>query len=269
MDDLQPGKAAAEVALSRNLLPRVRVDASSQEDILNFCDLIKLYTAFPTLSPVLQSCYCDSSGNLHQADPQEGQAIEALGAPSIDPVLLMHAFKAIFNNKESSWEHAHELSRQLREEKRMGETNLGYGEIMPSTVFEVMREIKSEHECLRQAGGVVYDLGSGSGRVIFAACLAHNFEKAFGMEFLSSLHESALANLSQCWNKFDDSTCPVTCACTTDFHFLCADIRNIKGFKLDPPPSLLFCHATLFDNGKFTLARLSLFLPHTYSLWWW
>jgi hypothetical protein len=37
-------------------------------------------------------------------------------------------------------------------------------------------------------GGIFYDVGSGSGRGVFAATLLHNFDKAEGIEILTGLH---------------------------------------------------------------------------------
>ncbi len=43
----------------------------------------------------------------------------------------------------------------------------------------------------RASGGVFCDLGSGSGRAVFAAAMLHDFDKCLGIEVLASLHATA------------------------------------------------------------------------------
>jgi hypothetical protein len=45
---------------------------------------------------------------------------------------------------------------------------------------------------IHQAGGVFYDLGSGTGKVVLAAALLHSFSACCGIELLAGLHEVAL-----------------------------------------------------------------------------
>jgi len=80
------------------------------------------------------------------------------------------------------------------------ENNLGYGEITPKSVMELIAFLESLHfhkndrvESLFK-GGTILDLGSGTGRVIFAAALTHFFDHAFGVEIVEDLHNEALEN---------------------------------------------------------------------------
>ena len=95
---------------------------------------------------------------------------------------------------------------------------------------------------------VVWDLGSGSGRALFSACLVHPFVEAHGVEYLESLHKVALGNLDR-WNA---SFAPSPCS----FSLRQGDIAKIEGFELNPKPTLLICHATLFDNDLFAAVQL-------------
>ncbi|GMH78969.1 hypothetical protein TL16_g07991 [Triparma laevis f. inornata] len=167
------------------------------------------------------------------------------------PTLLSQSFSSIFSSTTASWEYAHDLSREARGLEKGGgggESALGYGEILPETVFEVMEVIRKEH-------GVVYDLGSGSGRVLFASCLSHPFTSAYGLEYLPTLHENALHNLSL-WRKKELETFCSSTPPLISFNFTNADISKIPNFKLTPNPTLLICHATLFDNDLFACVQL-------------
>lgn len=90
------------------------------------------------------------------------------------------------------------------------ENNLGYGEITPKTVMELIVDIQSKYfhsnedeldaTQTKQSRGTIIDLGSGTGRVLFAAALAHSFGYAVGIEVVKELHHEALRN----WNKWMD-----------------------------------------------------------------
>ena len=72
--------------------------------------------------------------------------------------------------------------------------------------------------------------------------------EAHGIEFLESLHKAALGNLDR-WNaSFSPSPC--------SFSLVRGDIEKIEGFKLNPNPTLLICHATLFDKDLFAAVQL-------------
>ncbi len=120
------------------------------------CHLVALYSAFP----LLVSASFD--------DDVQGIKTSSCGSPTcgsspFEPVLLNVAFANIFDDFESSWESAQDTSRRSRELEGMTQsTSLGYGEILPETVFKVMEELKNLYGL--EGGGVVYDLGSGSGR---------------------------------------------------------------------------------------------------------
>ena len=109
----------------------------------------------------------------------------------------------------------HERSRRTREDLD-GEANVataGYGEFDVGTLCGLVKMIQTEgwglgeregegREDEQEEGSSVWDLGSGSGRGLFAACLAHGFTAAVGVEYLPPLHESALVNLDL-WNSSD------------------------------------------------------------------
>lgn len=55
---------------------------------------------------------------------------------------------------------------------------------------------------MKESGqGVYYDIGSGTGKPVFAAALLHSFKRAVGIEILKSLHDAAVQTLSF-WNQY-------------------------------------------------------------------
>ena len=206
-------------------------------------DLFSLYSAFPLLA---------SASFIADSPASSGSSTSlslTTDSLSTEPALLLKAFSSIFSDNESSWEAAQTISRNAREEVGLpNTTSLGYGEILPESVFTIMCEIKDVFGLER--GGVVYDLGSGSGRVLFAACLAHDFRLSKGIEFIESLHNAALRNKSR-WEEHNVVTPeeggPVD---RVEFDFLKGDITKITSRALSPAPTVLFCHATLFDDGE-------------------
>ncbi len=69
-----------------------------------------------------------------------------------------------------------------------------YGEIEFISFFFILEKIKP------QAGEIFYDLGSGTGKAVFAAALGFDFSKACGIELLPALYQKAEAQRLQCKN---------------------------------------------------------------------
>ena len=67
----------------------------------------------------------------------------------------------------------------------------------------IFRVIKDDYDGLQRNGGVFYDLGSGTGKPVFAALL-HPFERVVGIETLSQLHTASL-EITDHWRKLTDS----------------------------------------------------------------
>jgi hypothetical protein len=65
-----------------------------------------------------------------------------------------------------------------------------------------------------------------------------------------SLHASALANLALFTGHSSPPPAP------TNFIFSLSDITKLPSWRLTPSPTLLLCHATLFDNDLFACVQL-------------
>ena len=57
-----------------------------------------------------------------------------------------------------------------------------YGEITFESFAIALEKIKKRYDGLKEKGGKFYDLGSGTGKPVFAAALLHDFEKVTGIE---------------------------------------------------------------------------------------
>lgn len=101
---------------------------------------------------------------------------------------LKHMWKYLFS--PFSTRECEKISKTERESFKQNETStsLVYGEVKFSAIAAILHKSGVSFP----SGGCFVDLGSGSGRVVFAARLLHNFEKLRGIEILEGLHEAAV-----------------------------------------------------------------------------
>lgn len=98
---------------------------------------------------------------------------------------------------DTSLEVGKTLSKTEREQKQLSEEkSLIYGEVEFNSFYRVLRKINP------QPGLVFYDLGSGTGKAVFAARFAFDFSKCIGVEILTSLHQQALKVVNKYNNEF-------------------------------------------------------------------
>jgi SAM-dependent methyltransferase len=100
--------------------------------------------------------------------------------------LIMDEANQLYNELffDTSLEVGKTLSKNERDEKLLAaEKSLIYGEVEFNSFYRVLRKINPA------PGTVFYDLGSGTGKAVFAARFAYDFSKCIGIEILSSLHE--------------------------------------------------------------------------------
>lgn len=174
------------------------------------CDLLHLYRAYPLSSLLSLSSH-------------------------VEPVLHNAAFSSLFDTVDSTWEFAWHASQQALGDGA-DDGSLGYGEILPKSVFSIISQLKLfglVSSC------ILYDFGSGSGRLLFAASLAHNFRHCVGIEVVEALHQNALANMK----RWKDHELPYIWKVMFEFR-----LDDITTVELSPHPNVIFCHATLFDK---------------------
>lgn len=93
-----------------------------------------------------------------------------------------------------------QASRAERRDKQYVALSFVYGEIAFAPFRSVLDKLKRWHHILPKPGGVFLDIGSGSGKAVFAAALLHDFDACFGIEVLEQLVGISTAVLHK-WEK--------------------------------------------------------------------
>ncbi|KAK1941027.1 hypothetical protein P3T76_007733 [Phytophthora citrophthora] len=95
---------------------------------------------------------------------------------------------------------AKKTSREERREREFISMSLVYGEIAFVPFKVVLDVLKRWHHVLQKPGGTFLDIGSGSGKAVFAAALLHDFDACHGIEVLEGLHGISQEVLQR-WEK--------------------------------------------------------------------
>lgn len=118
---------------------------------------------------------------------------------------------------------------------------LTYGELDFDCMAGILNTLKGELGPLYE-GGTFLDLGSGSGRVLFAASLCHPFAKVVGIEVSAALNELAKARVAGCSAEGAEGL-PAGAAVPEIVAGDCfAEMANVAD------PSVVFCNATCFSE---------------------
>lgn len=83
------------------------------------------------------------------------------------------------------------LSLKGREVPDFKSKSFVYGEVVPESFYEVIKEVNP------QPGQVFYDLGSGTGKAVILAHLLFDFSKVIGIELLEPLYSASVGVLEQ------------------------------------------------------------------------
>ena len=128
------------------------------------------------------------------------------------------------------------LSKRQREALELQEEkSLIYGEVDYPSFYRILRKLHVP------AGGVFYDLGSGTGKAVFAARLTQDFALCVGVEVLSQLHSRA----SMILDRFNASFKRYLCFGASK------EVVVVSGSltELDwSDGSLVFANSTCFDD---------------------
>ena len=81
-------------------------------------------------------------------------------------------------------------SKEERKYFSYNTTTLTYGEITFNGMYKIFQKLR-ELGFVETFGGVFVDIGHGSGKCVFAACLCHNFQATYGIEILSGLYHQS------------------------------------------------------------------------------
>lgn len=135
------------------------------------------------------------------------------------------------------------LSITDRENKGLHGQAYMYGEIGLSTMATVLAKVRFLYGG-RTSGGVFWDLGSGTGKAVFAAALSANFEACCGIELLDSLH-AVSTDLLDRWERVAVPRLPEDCA-PGPVRFLHGDILALKSEWTRG--DVIFANSTCFDE---------------------
>ncbi len=133
-------------------------------------------------------------------------------------------------------------SSKERDEKELSASTLVYGEIRFEPYGLTIEKIKKWYGGLQKPGGVYYDIGSGTGKPTFAACLLHSFDKAYGVEILEGLHKIS-CSLQDRWDKAIKPNLPEGQK-KTEIKFILGDAIAYDWSDAD----LCFANSTCFDS---------------------
>jgi len=158
--------------------------------------------------------------------------------------------------EELSFRTAADASVAEREESGTFGSNfsLTYGELSFQSLAVAIDRIRQDLGLLSDAGGVFCDLGSGVGKGVIAAVLLHEFDKCYGIEILSSLHNFALEAQGK-WDELKVSAAELSeRQRATAITFTNGDFASSAASLADV--DLAFANSTAFDeNVMKTLAR--------------
>jgi SAM-dependent methyltransferase len=129
------------------------------------------------------------------------------------------------------------LSKSQREELDLNdEKSLIYGEVDYPSFYRILRKINAPK------GSIFYDLGSGTGKAVFAARLTQDFKRCIGIEILSRLHMRAELIVNRFTNKYN------TYLCYGGHH----DVQVLNDSLIDYDWSdgdVVFANSTCFDDS--------------------
>ncbi len=111
--------------------------------------------------------------------------------------IILNESSAAYNDlfADTSLEVGKSLSKNEREERHLNEEkSLIYGEVEYKSFYAILRKVQPI------AGGTFYDLGSGTGKAVFAARLTQDFTRCIGIEILQGLHNQAF-KITERYNK--------------------------------------------------------------------
>lgn len=151
------------------------------------------------------------SVNSVEAFEKEEEETLSMVLAQLDMVAVYEA-KAIYDSLVQAYPTTlgKAVSKKERDESGLKDSTLVYGEIMFETFGTIIEKIKKIYGkpnvgasgpsgILQTRGGIFYDLGSGTGKVVIAAAVLHNFDVCYGIETLEGLFAVSL----DCLNTYN------------------------------------------------------------------
>jgi SAM-dependent methyltransferase len=186
------------------------------------------------------------SHDNHDAEGDEPES-SRLAVTSKDslPVLAPHE---LFARLFLDYPHtvARDVSRQERKANEYVSLSLVYGEIAFDPFRAVLDQLKRTHLALTTPGGIFLDIGSGSGKAVFAAALAHDFDACYGIEILDGLCEISQKVLHDWERNIKKQYALPYQKRRTRIHFTLGDALE-EDWPTAPSADLVFMNSTCFS----------------------
>ncbi|ETI39423.1 hypothetical protein L914_14402 [Phytophthora nicotianae] len=152
-----------------------------------------------------------------ERDDSEEEELSVISSPTNQPVVsalseeTMTSLTQIFETLylEHPLKVSKKASRDERRDREFISMSLVYGEIAFEPFKVVLDVLKRWHHVLNKPGGIFLDIGSGSGKAVFAAALLHDFDACYGIEVLEGLH-SISQEVLQRWEKIIKPNCALS-----------------------------------------------------------
>lgn len=160
------------------------------------------------------------------------------------------------------------VSKKERDETGKHHSTLVYGEITFDSFALVFDKIKATYgqPCpinglpgvMQEPGGIFYDIGSGTGKPVFAAVALHAFKKAVGIEILEGLFHTSQEIAIKWEAEAKPALRGLNSGVDTEVEFLCGDFTDISTGRDWTDGDVLFANSTCFDDKLMgTLANLA------------
>ncbi|KAG6616360.1 Histone-lysine N-methyltransferase [Phytophthora cinnamomi] len=140
----------------------------------------------------------DSSDDEEEDDSSTNQSVVVSALSEETMAVMTQIFETLY--QEHPLQVAKKASREERREREYISMSLVYGEIAFVPFKVVLDVLKRWHHVLKKPGGTFLDIGSGSGKAVFAAALLHDFDACYGIEVLEGLHAISQEVLQR-WEK--------------------------------------------------------------------
>ena len=142
------------------------------------------------------------------------------------------------------------ISKEEREYYSYTTTTLTYSEISFDGMYKIFKKLR-DLGFVETFGGNYVDIGAGSGKTIFTACLCHNFQSCYGIEILSGLYNVSQKALNN-WTKVRTELSQGKRATNISFHI--GDALLLDWSNGD----IVFINSTCFDKSMMQkLAKLA------------
>eukprot|EP01038_Epipyxis_sp_PR26KG_P005211 gene5211-7249_t len=158
------------------------------------------------------------------------------------------------------------VSKREREEMKLKDSTLVYGEVTFETLGVIIEKIKKVYGrpnvgssgpngVLQDRGGLFYDLGSGTGKGVIGAAVLHNFDVCYGIELLEGLFSVSLDAINS-YNTRGKAKLTGRSA-ETHCQMIHGDFLKVK-FKDWRDADVVFVNSTCYDDNVMTeLAQLA------------